>query len=110
MQLEQLLDALSALDQPDQSRAHAAGSGALELRDEDPVEHPVGVRGLLASLEEEAVAGGDRERRHLRQHVGARLEDDEKDADRHRLLLEHEAVGELHVTHGAPQRVLLVGE
>jgi len=49
---------------------------------------------LAAALEDRRVARLERQRPDLRYRVGARLEDDEEDADRARHLLEDEAVVE----------------
>ena len=85
---------------------------------DDTVEHLITVLGLAATLEHERVARRDREsgnlessdcetRRtttHLRQAVGSRFEDDEEKSDRHRLLCEHETVGEFGATSDTTEK------
>lgn len=61
------------------------------------MKHGIRFNGLLAALKEQPVAAADGEARDLGQRVGARLEDDEEDAEGRRDLLEHKAVGHLHL-------------
>ena len=65
----------------------------------------VGMRRLRAALENDRVAGLQRERRDLRNHFGPRLENDADHAERAGLLVEHQPFVEFGRREPAPQRI-----
>mmetsp|Transcript_10242 Transcript_10242/g.34800 ORF Transcript_10242/g.34800 Transcript_10242/m.34800 type:complete len:910 (+) Transcript_10242:99-2828(+) len=98
------------LEEADHVLGHAPLGGVGHRAGDDGVQGAVGVQRLAAALHQDAVARDECERRHLREHVGAGLEDDEEHADGHGLLHEVEAVGDLGLAQDAAQGVVLLGE
>mmetsp|Transcript_7372 Transcript_7372/g.29046 ORF Transcript_7372/g.29046 Transcript_7372/m.29046 type:complete len:224 (+) Transcript_7372:2616-3287(+) len=107
VQREDVRDGFATLDEDDALAGDAKGGHAV---DDDLVEDGVGLRRLLATLEEEAVAGSDGEGGDLREGVGPGLEDDQEDSEGRGDLLEGESVRHLHLAELAAERLLHVGD
>lgn len=83
------------------AKQHVQKSRAAAYGATHPVQLCVGVRCLLATLKQEAVAGAQRQRGNLRQGVRARLKDDQQDANRRGDLVEDQTLGDLRAQQGA---------
>mmetsp|Transcript_13638 Transcript_13638/g.35193 ORF Transcript_13638/g.35193 Transcript_13638/m.35193 type:complete len:227 (-) Transcript_13638:113-793(-) len=102
VELEEVGDLVARGDELHERAGQAAG---VQRVGDDGVQGPVGVRGLLAALEQQAVAAADGQRRDLGQRVRAGLEDDHQHAQRRRDLLQRQALRHLHSREHAAHRV-----
>mmetsp|Transcript_22104 Transcript_22104/g.61356 ORF Transcript_22104/g.61356 Transcript_22104/m.61356 type:complete len:229 (-) Transcript_22104:879-1565(-) len=103
VQGKQVVDALAACHEADQGRVDVWRQGL----GDDAVEAGIGVCGLLAALEEEAVARADCQRSNLREGIWAGLKDDEANANGGGHPLKSEPLGNLQSADGLPDGLLL---